>query len=116
MIVDDNPDNARTIIEAIQSAQWVVSSEMHHSGKSAIDALRRNYFGYVPTDLVVMSSHLDGSSCVDTLRVIRNHAEVCHQPIIIIGSSECSEDLIRRFAMLSVLIFGSSLESVALFE
>jgi|GEM_PF-5335834 CheY-like chemotaxis protein len=103
MIVDDQPAEQMLLRTACATAEWDVTIDDQRSGQEAINALRRNHADQTPTDLVLLACYLQGTTCIDTLRIIRNHPGLSHQPIIVFSSTPILSEVIQTCYMLGVL-------------
>jgi CheY-like chemotaxis protein len=105
LIVNDKPDEIALLRTSFAQVGWDSDVEEALSGNLAVDALRRNHLGKVPTDLVMLSDHLQGQTCIDTLRIIRTYPGFGHQPIIVWSTHPPADDTINRCYLLGVLKF-----------
>jgi CheY-like chemotaxis protein len=105
MIVNDNPDEIALLRTSFTQVGWDIEVEDALSGGLAIDGLRRNFLGTSPIDLVILSCHLQGRTCIDTLRIIRTYPGFGHQPIVVWSTSPPADDTIHRCHMLGAMKF-----------
>jgi CheY-like chemotaxis protein len=105
MIVNENPDQIALLLTSFAQVGWDIDIEESLSGKVAVDALRRNHLGKTPIDLVILSCHLHGQTCIDTLRIIRTYPGFGHQPIIVWATHPPADDTINKCYLLGVMKF-----------
>jgi CheY-like chemotaxis protein len=103
MIANENPVEIALLRTSFTQVGWDIEVEEALSGGLAVDALRRNYLAESPIDLVILSCHLKGRTCIDTLRIIRTHPGFGHQPIIVWSAYPHADDTISHCHMLGVM-------------
>jgi CheY-like chemotaxis protein len=105
MIVNGDADEISLLRNAFAQVGWDIDVLEARSGKLAIDALRQNHLELAPIDLVMLSSHIQGQTCIDTLRIIRTYPGFGHQPIIVWSTFPPADDIINRCYLLGVMKF-----------
>src|SRR5271154_5631239 len=105
LIVNGNRDEMSLLRTSFAQVGWDINVEEALSGKLAVAALSRSLLGKVPIDLVMLSCHLQGQTCIDTLGIIRTYPGFGHQPVIVWSTSPPADDIINRCYLLGVLKF-----------
>ncbi len=105
MIVNGNPVETALLRASIAQVGWDIAVEVALSGSLAVEALHRNHLAKVPIDLVMLSCHLQGQTCIDTLRIIRTYPGFGHQPIIVWSTHPPADDTINHCYLLGVMKF-----------
>jgi response regulator RpfG family c-di-GMP phosphodiesterase len=103
MIIADKPDDVRMLTAAFELARWMVESDVIAAGHLAIDALRRNHDRSKPTDLVLLSSTPDETSCVNTLKGIKSHPDFGYLPVIVFSTQRPSRDMAHACSLVGAL-------------
>lgn len=90
LLVENNKDDARLILETLQ--QQVPASSIHHAhdGNEASDLIEQ--WDGEPLQLVLLNVNLPGGSGLETLKQLREKHEIGHVPVVMLGASEDSND------------------------
>ena len=99
LLVEDNPGDVRLTQEAFESAGFEHSLYVVPTGDDAIDFLtKRGDDATAPyPNLVLMDLNLPGKNGHEVLRSIRAHPRLSRLPVIMLTSSETSEDIVASY-------------------
>lgn len=93
LIVDDNPDDAPFLREAIRSLGWNAEIEALPYGTAAIEEIRRRYDRGVPPDIILVDYRLAWDTGIQFLYRLRGSGLDPMPPVIIYTAIELSEAL-----------------------
>lgn len=98
LIVEDNPDNLDLLKRAIRKSAVAVDFEVAMDGDEAVSALERTVRsrGEVPR-VVLLDLKLPRRSGFEVLEWIRSEASTRRVPVVILTSSDHSDDLVRAY-------------------
>lgn len=91
LLVEDNPADARLLIEAMEEAQ--VDADIHTSrdGEDALQTLRLHDFAR--PDAVILDLNLPRMDGRELLAEIRNDAELSELPVVVLSTSHYDRDI-----------------------
>jgi len=92
LVVEDNPDDRRIIVDTLKKAYPNVKLEVVHDGAEALDCIfgtgqyKAHGDGYTP-DLVILDLSLPKVNGQEVLRIIRSYARTKTIPVVVLSSA-----------------------------
>ena len=101
LLVEDNPGDVRLVEEAFREADVETTFHTAHDGDAALEFLRDRRIGVDATDLnlVLLDLNLPRTSGFDVLEAIKSDPELSAPPVLVLTSSEATEDVARSYEL-----------------
>lgn len=99
--IEDNPADVRLVKEGVDAADIELTLRVLNSGQQAADQLM-SIDAESPEDhpdLILIDLNLPGKSGFDLLEVVRNESAFENAPVVIVSSSENSDDINRSYEL-----------------
>ncbi|WP_306060542.1 response regulator [Natronococcus wangiae] len=96
LLVEDNPGDVRLIQEAFKETEIEQTHQVFTNGEDALDFLLESN-ECSPPDLVFLDLNLPGKDGCEILETIRDDSQLERLPVIILTSSEDSDDVERCY-------------------
>ena len=99
LVIENNPADVRLVKQGVTEADADIDLQVINSGQKAVDSLTAidaDAPGEHP-DLVLLDLNLPGKSGHDILGVVRNETAFPAVPVVVISSSENSDDIDRVY-------------------
>lgn len=101
LLVEDNPGDARLIVEAFETTSVDTTIDTVTDGDEALSTLRsyQSKGDETVPDLVLLDLNLPRVSGFDVLAELRDHAGLSALPVLVLTSSEAEEDVVRSYEL-----------------
>lgn len=102
LVADDNEDHAFLIVRALRSAEGVVLEvETVTDGQEALDYLyqRARYAGQPRPNLILLDLKMPRVNGFEVLEQVKGDAELREIPIVVLSSSDRTEDIAAAYRM-----------------
>jgi len=99
LLVEDNEGDILLTTEALREGKVVNKISVAKDGQSAIDLLRKSTEpgnGGMP-DLVLLDVNLPKKNGHEVLQFIKEHAQLCHIPVIMLTTSSSQIDILKSY-------------------
>lgn len=99
--VEDNPADSRLVEEGVDAVEAELDLKIHDNGSKAVErlvAIEPETPAAHP-DLVFLDLNLPGKSGFEVLSDIRNETAFQNVPVVVVSSSENSDDITRAYEM-----------------
>jgi len=99
LLVEDNPGDVRLMREALrQSRKRAYHLNVVNNGEEAMAFLQKNqYANELPPDLILLDLNLPFKNGYEVLTEIKQDPQLRHIPVVILTSSNSSEDILRTY-------------------
>lgn len=94
LLADDNPDDAELTREALREAEPRVALHWVRDGQECIDYLKS---GQPRPDLILLDLNMPRKDGRQTLLEIKESAELCDIPVVILTTSEAERDVLESY-------------------
>lgn len=100
LLVEDNPDEARLTVEALEKNQVAEKIVVKHDGKEALDYLQQQLeeSSQLPS-LIILDLGLPFMSGLELLENIRSNEDTRHIPVVVLTTSEQGSDIQRSYEL-----------------
>lgn len=101
LLVEDNPGDVRLTREALEGGETDIRLHVARDGVEALEFLRqRGEYADAPTpDAVLLDLNLPRKDGEEVLQALREDSSLPNPPVIVLTSSEASEDVIRSYEL-----------------
>ena len=118
LLVEDNPGDARLILDAFKDGRVKNNLHIVDDGEEATDFLfKRNQYQNAPRpDLIILDLNLPKKSGLEVLADIKVDENLKSIPVIILTSSNSEEDVIRSYNLHANCYLSKQMDQNKFFE
>lgn len=101
LLIESEPDDVAPFIDAFESTEYTESVHVVADGTKALDFLnqRGEYSDAPRPDLIILDTHISGSSGTEILAELDGHAELKPVPVVVVTASEAEDDIVQSYTL-----------------
>lgn len=101
LLVEDNPADARLVVEALKDLDWPIDLSIVGNGDEALEFLnaRGAFAGVATPDLVLLDLNLPGIDGFDVLEATKTDPDIRHIPILVMSTSSSDDDVRQSYRL-----------------
>jgi len=101
LLVEDNPGDARLVVEALKESEIIASIAVAEDGIAALDRLhqRAPYEKEPRPDLILLDLNLPRMDGRELLEIIKKAPEFQHIPVLILTGSPVEQDIVQAYKL-----------------
>jgi len=101
LLVEDNPADARLVVEALKDIDWPIELSIVEDGDQALEYLnsRGAFVGAATPDLVLLDLNLPGIDGFEVLEAAKADSALRHIPILVMSTSASDDDVRQCYGL-----------------
>lgn len=111
LLIDDNPGDQRLTVEALKEAGFPHRLHIVEDGVQALEFLTQNH-NYEAKDvgLIILDLNLPKKDGREVLQELQRDPDLKHIPVVVVSSSDSSEDRSASFALKAMNYYTKPME------